>query len=224
MSGLLFSPGKSIFVYCPAALLSLAVFQRLWGRHRNEALFVSAVALSWLALHAKLQNWYGSWGWGPRHFVTIVPCLVLPFLVLRSEVKSRAFKALTILLLSFGFILGAASIITNYQYRLALAEGEHRIDDHAMVWSLPHNQAVDVLLSAARNLRRTVQGGPYEVLPRASQIDIIGSNTINLWLFTAYRLGAPIQLLVLVALVLLSLSACGLWMLLRTPHRLPSLN
>ena len=92
-----------------------------------------------------------------------VPCLVLPFLVVRNEIRSRAFHLLAALMLSWGFLLGVASIVTNYHYRLGLALEEHRIGDRALVWSLRQNQAVDVLFAAMRNLSRMAFGGAYEV-------------------------------------------------------------
>ena len=216
-AGLLFSPGKSIFIYCSAALLSLFLFRRFQFRYRHEAIFVGVLCIFWLILHARLQSWYGSWGWGPRHFVTIVPALLLPFLAVRPEVQSRAFRWVTALLLSFGFTLAAASIITNYHYRLGLAAAEHRNSDSLLVWSVQSNQAVDVLGAAGRNVRRIIFGGDYEVLPNASKIDVIGSNTLNLWLVTGHLSGVPVGVLAAAGVFLAAVSGFSFWPLLRHP-------
>ncbi len=88
--GLLFSPGKSVFVYAPLLVLSVARFPRFARSHRPEALYLAILAGAWLLLHAKLRSWWGAWGWGPRHFVTVVPLLLLPALAdLPAIARSR---------------------------------------------------------------------------------------------------------------------------------------
>jgi len=213
LAGLLFSPGKSIFVYCPIALLSLALIRRFWRAHKNEAVFVCVLSILWLLLHAKLQNWYGAWGWGPRHFVTIAPVLTLPFLVSRLSIRAPFARMGTVILLLFGFLLGAASMISNYHYRLSLANSEGRLDDRWIVWSPNKNQAVDLLVAATRNIQRVFTERPYDIVPGASKLNIEASNTINIWLFTASRSGIPASILTIIAAILTVVSGVSFWLL-----------
>jgi hypothetical protein len=221
VTGLLISPGKSVFVYCPIALLSLMVMGQFWTLYRNEAVFVSLLAVQWLLLHAKLQSWYGTWGWGPRHFVTIAPALALPFLVVRLNHRGRIFKAFAIVLLGWGLLLAVASQIGNPHYRLMLAYQAGLLKRETFVWSLTRNQAADALVAAAQNLTRTFCGGDYEIVAGASKIDIIASNTVNLWFVTACRLGIPARYVTVAVTMLVGCAAMCLWMLFRRTGGLP---
>jgi hypothetical protein len=78
IAGMLFSPGKSIFLYAPPLILSLVFFPRFWRRERRLAeamLLATGIALlfygSWWA-------WHGGWCWGPRFLVPLIPLWVLP--------------------------------------------------------------------------------------------------------------------------------------------------
>jgi hypothetical protein len=203
-------------VYCPIVLLSIALIRKFWRARRNEAVFVCALAVLWLLLHAKLQSWYGAWGWGPRHFVTVLPALALPFLVSRSNIRTLFVKTSAVILLLFGFLLGAASIITNWHYRMSLADYEGRIEDRWIVWSLTRNQAADTLAAAAQNVRRIFSDRAYDIVPGASRMNVEASNTINIWLFTARRAGVPAPILAIIAAILAMLSGACFRLLLGT--------
>jgi hypothetical protein len=215
LAGLLLSPGKSIFIYCPPALLSVLLIRRFWRAYPNEGFFVVSLGLLWLFLHARMASWYGAWGWGPRLFVTVSPVLALPFLVQRFSLKSRPARAFASVLLLFGFLLASASIIGNWHYRLFLANQDGRADDRSIVWSLDRNQAVDQLAGAARNLRQTFFGGDFAVVRGASPLDIAASNTLNLWLFTAHRQRIPAILLVTAGGALATCACTCFWLLLK---------
>jgi len=83
--GQLFSPGKSIFLYSPPLLLSLAGL-RATGRRYPEILWlILATVVPVLLLNAKLQFWAGDYAWGTRYMVFAVPALLLPAAVLIDE-------------------------------------------------------------------------------------------------------------------------------------------
>jgi hypothetical protein len=186
--GLLFSPGKSIFLYCPVALLSVLLFRRFWRQHRNEAVFLALLGVFWVALHAQLHSWFGAWGWGPRLLLTVTPAIAIPFLVERSTVRSVPLRALGIVALAFGFTLAAASIVINWHYRMILADDRNLLDK-AWVWSLNQNQVIDALTGAAQDLHSAWSGS-------GAPEEQSGSNTgphvvINLWWVTAGKKGVP---------------------------------
>ncbi|MDE3091828.1 MAG: glycosyltransferase family 39 protein, partial [Chloroflexota bacterium] len=75
--GLLFSPGKGLFVFMPflAALpWSAAAFCR---RARHESLLILAVSAIYLILFSTWYYWWGGTNWGPRFLVPLIPFLVL---------------------------------------------------------------------------------------------------------------------------------------------------
>ena len=169
LRGLLFSPGKSVFVYIPLAIISVVCFRRFAARYPSEATFVALLSGLWLLIHAKLgNNWFGAWGWGPRHFVTIAPVLVLPACVAWDWMKENVWRRCLLLsALSWGAVLSVASIMGNWSYRMRLANavGGDYATDVAMVWSLRKGQAVDMIVSSASNVRNLFLGVSGPNLP-----------------------------------------------------------
>jgi 4-amino-4-deoxy-L-arabinose transferase-like glycosyltransferase len=208
MFGLLFSPGKSIFLYIPIVVLSVVCFRRFASKYAPEAAFVGVLFALWLGLHAKLAtNWYGAWGWGPRHFITIAPVLALPALVNWEWIKASLWK--NILLkgaLLWGALLSVCSIIGNWHFRMALADAQNRHD--AMLWSYTNGQAIDMIKGALSNIRNMVLGLPGPCLPTYSAINCNASNTVNVWINSAAYAGIPKPLLAAVGITLLAVAFC----------------
>ena len=202
--GILFSPGKSLFVYAPVVLVSLVVFPAFWRRNRATALLILTIGISWLLLHARLRSWYGAWGWGPRHFVTILPVLSIPALVFIPALCRCSYgKATVAIVASFGFLLGAASMIGNWYYQMGLRNVNGTLSDDLFVWNIAHCQPMDMLAAAVHNIE--VVGGlaqPF-VLPGASDLNNYASNRINMWWFTMPGAGVPLVLVISLVGVLL---------------------
>jgi hypothetical protein len=76
--GLLFSSGKSIFLFSPVVLLSAPALLAFWRLRPAEALLSGGVALTTLLYYAAWWAWYGGWSWGPRFLTPALPFLVLP--------------------------------------------------------------------------------------------------------------------------------------------------
>ncbi|HEU5117450.1 MAG TPA: glycosyltransferase family 39 protein, partial [Isosphaeraceae bacterium] len=144
--GLILSPGKGLFVYAPVLLISVLVFPRFARKDRAVATYILIAAALWLLLHARLRSWYGAWGLGPRHMITILPLLAIPALVHLPKLGNRTWSRwASALLLVPGFLLALASITGNYHHRLELAS-LRGYNDSTFIWGL-HNQAVDMLES-----------------------------------------------------------------------------
>jgi hypothetical protein len=219
LGGLLFSPGKSIFVFVPIAVLSIVTFPRFYRRHPAEGLFVGVLVVSWLLLHARLASWYGAWGWGPRHFVTIVPALVLPALVSwESLVSATVERSLLRVAIAWGLVLSASSIVSNWHLRMWLAQLEGRGD--AMIWSLQRGQAVDMIVSAADNVRNLVTGVPMTAIPHYSDLNVYASSTVNVWFNPAHRSGVPSSVLVSIAVVLITVAVSSALALRRSARQI----
>jgi hypothetical protein len=78
VAGLLFSPGRSLFLYVPLALASLPAMLGLWRRDRALAGLLSAIVASCLVLYGSLHFWEGLRGYGPRYLVPLLPILIVP--------------------------------------------------------------------------------------------------------------------------------------------------
>lgn len=110
LTGLLASPAKGIFWYCPVLLLALAGGLAFWRRHRVFSLAILAASALWLLLIARYYQWYGGGCWGPRFLVPLLPLWILPL----SEILVRARpggigKAGAVLAIA----IGAASFVTT---------------------------------------------------------------------------------------------------------------
>lgn len=77
--GLLFSPGKSVFLYSPVLLLAVAGWPAFYRRHAALAL---ALAGLWLLMLVSLRAsvWTGGLTWGPRFLLPLLPVSMLPAL------------------------------------------------------------------------------------------------------------------------------------------------
>ena len=82
--GLLFSPGKSVFVYSPPLVLGVLGFPFFFMRHR-----LLAVSLALLTGGFLLSVWATGWdaglSWGPRYALPLLALWVLPALTLLSR-------------------------------------------------------------------------------------------------------------------------------------------
>lgn len=83
--GLLLSPGKALFLFCPLALLGLLGLRRLWQEHRPLAVTTMVGLVCYLLFYAGFAQWEGGWCVGPRYLMVLFPLLILPVVsLLRS--------------------------------------------------------------------------------------------------------------------------------------------
>ncbi|MCP6762660.1 MAG: hypothetical protein NHB32_28770 [Fischerella sp. CENA71] len=215
MTGLLFSPGKSIFIYAPLLILSVILFKKFYKEHKKEAIYIAAITVLWLLLHAKLRNWYGAAGWGPRHLLTIVPIAFLPFAVNLEFIWQKiVLRIITILLASFGFILSLSSIISNWHFRMmyALQRGIATLDiNNNFIWNFSQSQPIDMISGAYGNIVRLLTHAPIITIKDTySEANEYASSTINIWSNSFLYAGVPwylVLLLVSPLLILMYVSA-----------------
>jgi hypothetical protein len=74
--GFLLSPGKSIFLYAPIAILAVPSLLRAWKPRRAETELTLALSAAVLIATARLLDWHGDPTWGPRRIVPLLPSLV----------------------------------------------------------------------------------------------------------------------------------------------------
>jgi hypothetical protein len=107
--GLLFSPGKSVFLYSPPLLLAVFGWRHLRARHRSLARTIAIIVGVHFALIASLTFWGGDWAWGPRYIVVTLPliCLSLPFVRVR--------RAVTVAIVGVGLCVQLLAISVDHQ-------------------------------------------------------------------------------------------------------------
>ncbi|MBV7333836.1 hypothetical protein KFU94_37515 [Chloroflexi bacterium TSY] len=77
VSGLLISPGRGLFLYCPILLLALP--GTFWFRRNRPWILVHILALTavYVAVYGKWYMWHGGFSWGSRFMVVLMPFLAL---------------------------------------------------------------------------------------------------------------------------------------------------
>jgi len=76
--GLLFSSGKSAFLFNPALIVGLFGAKRFWKESRQLALFCLILCGGYLLFFASRPNWGAGDFWGPRHLTPLFPVMLLP--------------------------------------------------------------------------------------------------------------------------------------------------
>lgn len=80
---LLFSPGRSVFLYSPPLLLGLLGAATLWTRERALVRAIVGASALHFALISSISMFAGEWCWGPRYLGVLLPlwALAAPFAV-----------------------------------------------------------------------------------------------------------------------------------------------
>jgi len=101
LNGLLFSPGKSIFIYNPIILLAIPGFFLLWHKHRSWTVTVLLGFSGCLLLHSSIANFHGNYSWGPRYLNIYLPFLMLAaiFYITHPQSKTPIVKRTLVILL-----------------------------------------------------------------------------------------------------------------------------
>lgn len=77
IAGLLFSPNRGLFIYCPLLLFAVA---GMWAARRGLhpwLRFAAVGVVLHLALHGAFEQWWGGYTYGPRYLTGILPLLFL---------------------------------------------------------------------------------------------------------------------------------------------------
>jgi len=164
MAGLLFSPGRGLFVYTPLALFSLWGIGRAFRAPAWKELRPLAVAtFLLLVLASKWFDWWGGWCFGYRPIVDVVILLTfLSFPVADLVARKRTLQAVFAVLFVYSF---GVQILGAFAYDVSGWNGR-------TIWeAIPTGQTKGVAFidqqAAARSIRE--QGGKLE--PKEASVD-----------------------------------------------------
>lgn len=143
LKGLLLSPGRGLFIYCPLVLAGVAVLVR---RKSPETLLISLICLGSLFIHSLWTIWEGGWSWGPRLLLPVVPLLCACAALLDSR-GLRFFMALAVL----GFFVNLSPLFYTYE-RYYIESQDQGVSAQELVWSFKHTPFVFGWTSAAHQL------------------------------------------------------------------------
>jgi hypothetical protein len=121
--GLLFSSGKSLFLYAPILLASVVG----WLRLRRGRWILAALVIAYLLFYARYDWWYGGGPWGPRFIAVILPFLCLPLATLLPRWRMAWLGLVALAATSVGVQL--LSILVPYlPYEAVMAQDDANYD------------------------------------------------------------------------------------------------
>jgi hypothetical protein len=139
LAAMLFSPGKSIFLYNPVLLLFPLCVYGYYRRHKVVALAVTAAIVSNFVFHSFFTAWAGDYAWSIRYQVPVLPFLILPMVVLFGTAAKTMTKILVISLISISCVLQLASVVYNFNLEYVQNPNHHVIaGDYVWDWSQSH--------------------------------------------------------------------------------------
>jgi hypothetical protein len=119
--GILFSPGKSLFLFNPLTLFGCLACMLFLREQRKTAWLFGWLIVSNLLLFSSWHSWQGGLGWGPRLMLVVLPYLILPIGFLLREHK-QAVKIPVLLALVAGILIQLPSVTVNatrYYYEMS---------------------------------------------------------------------------------------------------------
>ena len=117
--GLLFSPGKGVFLYNPALLLGLAAWPLFGKRFKPEMWLIIILWGSYLLFYAPYNFWTGGFNWGPRFLLPVVLIAFLPLGELQEQKSLRLGVPLFYLFCGIGLLIQLPAAIVDHSRFLA---------------------------------------------------------------------------------------------------------
>ncbi|MBI3078384.1 MAG: hypothetical protein HYY85_15570, partial [Deltaproteobacteria bacterium] len=137
---LLFSAGKSLFLYSPLLALTVWWLPAFWRRHRTVGVTAALVSVGVLLFYARWHSWHGDIAWGPRYLVPTVPLLILPILEIGRTMATgrRPMRWTAGGLLALGVIVQLLAVSVDYGHYFARVVDTRDYHNEYLIEYLPH--------------------------------------------------------------------------------------
>lgn len=119
--GLLFTPGRSLFLYTPLTIAGVLALPGLAGRDRSTGALFAGVLTVFLVLYGSLPYWDGLRSYGPRYLVPLLPLLIIPLVWWLQPGGSRWRRAL-LWLAALSVVVQLPGVIVDFS-KVAVAHG-----------------------------------------------------------------------------------------------------
>ncbi len=134
LGGLLFSPGKSIFLYSPVLLVLPFALAGFWQKAKAETVLFGLISAITLLYYSFWWAWEGGWCWGPRFLVPLLPFLILPLGVLLQ--KGRVWVAVLFCgLLPVAIVVQMLGVALDFNTYLASIANNPALAPDVYIWS-----------------------------------------------------------------------------------------
>ena len=215
--GILFSPGKSLFLFNPLTLFGCLAWLPFLRAQRKTALLFGWLIISHLLLFSSWYSWQGGMSWGPRLMLVVLPYFVLPIGFLLREYM-QAIKLPIIIALIAGVLIQLPSVTVNisrYYYEMSQKFGSNGHDQ--ILFSPEHSQLIGQFKQVAvvfDNLDDSLQKVQMVSLAKRGE-QFLGAdvkvvldndltvNAFNFWWYYLYLFGHPFYFWLLPPVVLM---------------------
>ena len=109
--GLFLSPGKSLFLYAPLALVAVLAIPIAMRRHAAETVLLLAIFVVTLPIYATFHDWHGDNAWGPRYLYSTLPVLLVILAPALSRVRWRRAFAVAALV---GVVVNLSAVLVYF--------------------------------------------------------------------------------------------------------------
>lgn len=209
LTGLLFSPGRSLFLYSPIAAVGLAALIGFARRDRSTALLLAGEFLIALCFYASLAHWDAERSYGPRYLLPVVPLIVLPLAPWLAESGSGLRRRVLSVLFIVSVLVQLPGVFVDFSKAGFSAQVGHRSwEERRWMWTASglRLNSVAALDAIPENLRYlTGAAEPPRITPaRAGAEDFSQQFDFSLdfwWVYLFYMgaISAPTALAIGVA-------------------------
>ncbi len=198
MYGLLFSPGRSLFVYVPLALAGLPALFALARRDSSLAALFTALVGSLLVFYSSMPSWEAGRSYGPRYLVPILPFLITPIVWWLEPRRSWGRRGLIALAL-FSVLVQLPGILVDYsKVSVAAARAGSDASRQATLYSWRHSGLILNTHAALTGIQNNVRylanrERPATMPPSGEGDDELGQRlafSLDFWWLYLYFLGA----------------------------------
>jgi hypothetical protein len=221
--GMLFSPGKSVFLYNPVLILSCVGVPALFRKRPQMAFLIAWVVLSHILLFSFWHSWFGGMSWGPRLLLVVIPLWILPVGYL-AEIRPGFFRKAMVVAVIAGALIQVPAVSVNmarYYYQMQTQSVEF---EPLLLYDVAHTP----LIGQWHQLAEVVSGlGDEEAMQKRTKMALqstrfagrdvaealqwgLAVNAPNFWWYYMKRFGYPLVLCAGPPIVLLCLTLlCG---------------
>ncbi|MFX1466111.1 MAG: hypothetical protein ACFFA5_06540 [Promethearchaeota archaeon] len=112
--GLLFSPGRGLFIYSPILILSIPGFLYFFKSNKEEATLFILSFCAILLFYSAYTWWHAGLSFGPRFLTDILPCFVLPLgKTVEKFSSNKYFLVFFYILLGFSVFTQIIGVLTS---------------------------------------------------------------------------------------------------------------
>lgn len=143
--GLLFSPGKSIFLFTPALLILILFWHKIKKKYLPEVITGLVLAITYLVFIASLVGgedfypWHGEASFGPRYILPILPFALLIVALIYQQLSSLQRRLVFWPIILFGFFVQLVGVLIPYQVRFSGLVYQYWLNEHRITYDVYAN-------------------------------------------------------------------------------------